>query len=178
MACILWMPAAQGMPNCALAIGKSFSLWFIFLSSDCNRMGKKMAQEGSTASDRTGKWDSFEQPLAYNISAPSGQRGLILRETWIQTVSVAQLPFLQCQFLVWVWEGGTLLLSRETAEQLGGSGQKALGGKHIYKAWWRNKSSTCLFQVCLQLILSGDFASTSSRFIFSLKNILKSLSGF
>lgn len=26
MACILWMPAEQGMPNCALAIGRSFRL--------------------------------------------------------------------------------------------------------------------------------------------------------
>lgn len=40
MACTLWMPAEQGMPNWALAIGRSFRLWFIILSN-CNRMGGK-----------------------------------------------------------------------------------------------------------------------------------------
>lgn len=40
MACILWMPTEQGMPKCALAIGRSFRLWFIFLSN-YNRMGGK-----------------------------------------------------------------------------------------------------------------------------------------
>lgn len=37
-------------------------------------------EKGSTASDRMGKWDSFEQPLAYSNLAPSKRRGLMLHE--------------------------------------------------------------------------------------------------
>lgn len=50
-------------------------------SSPCHQTAigweKKNVEGGSNASDRMGKWDSFEQPFAYNSLAPRGQRGLI-----------------------------------------------------------------------------------------------------
>lgn len=43
-------------------------------------------------------------------------------------------------------------------------------GKHACKSCCRNKKSTCLSQACWQQVPSGDFASTSRRLTFSLKN--------
>lgn len=63
MACILWMPAAQGMPNRASAIGRSFSLWFIFLSWNCNRMGNKRFKGGALPLTGWGNGTPLNSPL-------------------------------------------------------------------------------------------------------------------
>lgn len=63
MACTPWMPAAQEMPDYALATGRSFRLQFILLVITLQQDGQKGLQEEALASERMGKQHSFEQPL-------------------------------------------------------------------------------------------------------------------
>lgn len=52
-------------------------------SSSCHQTATGWAERApgrSTASERVGKQDSFEQPLDYSSLAPSGQRSLMLHE--------------------------------------------------------------------------------------------------
>lgn len=169
MACILWMPAEQGMPNCALAIGRSFRLWFIFLSNYNRMEGRqkqnktKLFKRGTLSLTEWRNGTPLNSPFVWQFVSQRAERinatdtELRMRAATGGQPSVQHSTSCLVDSVVVTWNWGKT-------------------GKHACKSCCRNKKSTCLSQACWQQVPSGDFASTSRRLTFSLKNKKRSAS--
>lgn len=170
MACILWMPAAQGMPDYALAIGRSFSLQFILLSSNCNRMSKKSSRRKHCL------WEGWETGLLW--TAPWLQQ---LGSKWAGKINVTwglnselELALEESQLQHSCNCLGDSVVTRNWRT----TGRLCSKSTQVCKAWWRNKSSTCFFQICPKLVPAGDLLLPAVSPFSAWNNTFKSLSGF